>query len=466
MASLILFVLTLVAAGGFIAWLGDRLGTRVGKKRLSIFGLRPRHTAMLVTIGSGIGIAAVTMIFLVSYDFTVRRALLHGQEIITANGRLTRENRTQMTHIAAQQAQIADGAARLAQAQAKLGPILGQLAGARAALGHGQQALRERQAQLEGAQLQLTQTRQTLGTTHADLHVAEQRVQSAKAALREAHGRVQSAQHQVQTLSRQGLLVAAQNARLQRAGLALAARATASRQGIIYRTGQELGRIQIKTPQPVVSVEQELAGFLAGLSRQAVGKSGRLGVNKRAVAIAVPTASGDYKSLSPAREREAVRALAQNIAGATHSAGGVVVVAQAAYNAFQGEQTDIEMHPYDNNLIYPQGTVVASETINGAQSETGVIGDLQAFLSGKVRPAALHNGLIPQTDPQMGRPLVGALDQDTSLALVRRILQIGGPVRVTASAAGDIYSSGPLALHLSAAPVGPGADDTPRAVKS
>jgi len=249
-------------------------------------------------------------------------------------------------------------------------------------------------------------------------------------------------------------LVAAQNARLQHAGLALAARATASRQDVIYRTGQELGRIQIKTPQPVVSVERELAGFLGGLSREAAAKSGRLGVNKRAVAIAVPTASGDYKALPPAQEREAVRALAQNIAGAGRSTGGVVVVAQAAYNAFQGEQTDIELHPYDNNLIYAKDAVIASETINGAQSETEVIGDLQAFLSGKVRPAALRSGLIPQTDPQTGRPLVGALDQNTSLALVRQILQIGGPVRVTASADGDIYSSGPLALHLSAAPTG------------
>lgn len=453
MASLIVFVLVLVAAGGFIAWLGDRLGTRVGKKRLSIFGLRPRHTAMLVTIGSGIGIAAVTVLVLVSYDFTVRRALLHGQEIITANRRLTRENGAQQKHIAAQQKQIADGAAHLAGAQAQLAPILGQLAQSRAALGRGQEALRQRQTQLETAQSQLTQTQQTLGATHADLSLAERRVLSAKQALAGAHARVQSAQHQVQTLSRRGREVAAQNAHLQHAGLALAARATASRQAVIYRTGQELGRIQIKTPQPVVSVEQELAGFLGSLSWQAAGKSGKLGVNKRAVAIAVPTASGDYKALPPAQEREAVRALAQNIAGAAHSTGGVVVIAQAAYNAFQGEQTDIELHPYDNVLIYPKDTVVATEMINGAQSETQVISDLQSFLSGKVRPAALRSGLIPQTDPQTGLPLVGALDQNTSLALVRQILQIGGPVRVTASADEDIYSSGPLALRLSAAPI-------------
>ena len=40
----LIFVLAVV--GGVIALIGDRLGTRIGKKKLSIFGLRPRHTAV------------------------------------------------------------------------------------------------------------------------------------------------------------------------------------------------------------------------------------------------------------------------------------------------------------------------------------------------------------------------------------------------------------------------------------
>ena len=48
----LLFFLLLIPLAGFIAWAGDRIGHRTGKKRQSIFGLRPRHTAMVFTIGS------------------------------------------------------------------------------------------------------------------------------------------------------------------------------------------------------------------------------------------------------------------------------------------------------------------------------------------------------------------------------------------------------------------------------
>jgi uncharacterized protein (DUF3084 family) len=51
--------------GGLVAVSGDRIGTRVGKARLSLFKLRPRQTATLVTIVTGTLISAsvLTLIF-------------------------------------------------------------------------------------------------------------------------------------------------------------------------------------------------------------------------------------------------------------------------------------------------------------------------------------------------------------------------------------------------------------------
>jgi uncharacterized protein (DUF3084 family) len=51
--------------GGIIAVSGDRIGTRVGKARLTLFKLRPRQTATLVTIVTGTLISAsvLTLIF-------------------------------------------------------------------------------------------------------------------------------------------------------------------------------------------------------------------------------------------------------------------------------------------------------------------------------------------------------------------------------------------------------------------
>jgi hypothetical protein len=48
---------------GAVAYVGDRVGHQVGRKRLSLFGIRPRYTSTIIAIGTGMVIAlAVTLI--------------------------------------------------------------------------------------------------------------------------------------------------------------------------------------------------------------------------------------------------------------------------------------------------------------------------------------------------------------------------------------------------------------------
>jgi uncharacterized protein (DUF3084 family) len=54
-------VLAILILGGILATLGDRIGTKVGKSRLSIFNLRPKNTATLITIATGGLISASTL---------------------------------------------------------------------------------------------------------------------------------------------------------------------------------------------------------------------------------------------------------------------------------------------------------------------------------------------------------------------------------------------------------------------
>lgn len=71
----IMLIVVLVLTGGVIAFIGDRLGSKVGKKKLSLFGLRPRHTSILVTIITGILITTVTFGILAIASKDVRTAL-------------------------------------------------------------------------------------------------------------------------------------------------------------------------------------------------------------------------------------------------------------------------------------------------------------------------------------------------------------------------------------------------------
>ena len=56
-----LLILALLLLGGVLSTLGDRLGSRVGKARLSLFNLRPRNTAVVITALTGALISAVSL---------------------------------------------------------------------------------------------------------------------------------------------------------------------------------------------------------------------------------------------------------------------------------------------------------------------------------------------------------------------------------------------------------------------
>jgi len=50
-------VIIIMIVAGLIAYIGDRVGHQVGRRRLTMFGLRPKHTSTIVAVGTGMLIA-------------------------------------------------------------------------------------------------------------------------------------------------------------------------------------------------------------------------------------------------------------------------------------------------------------------------------------------------------------------------------------------------------------------------
>ncbi len=75
MTTAFILITAILILGGVIATVGDRIGTRVGKKRLSLFNLRPKKTAVVVTILTGIGISASTLAILFLADEGLRKGV-------------------------------------------------------------------------------------------------------------------------------------------------------------------------------------------------------------------------------------------------------------------------------------------------------------------------------------------------------------------------------------------------------
>ena len=70
-----LAILSLIAASAVLSVLGDSVGTKWGKKRVSVFGLRPKNTSRLITAITGAMIAAGIIAVMAILSQDVRTAL-------------------------------------------------------------------------------------------------------------------------------------------------------------------------------------------------------------------------------------------------------------------------------------------------------------------------------------------------------------------------------------------------------
>ncbi|NEO52752.1 MAG: DUF3084 domain-containing protein [Okeania sp. SIO3B5] len=83
MTAGIILVLAILVLGGVIATISDRLGTKVGKARLRLFNLRPRDTAVLVTMITGSILSALTLAILFATSKPLRKGVFRIDEIQT-----------------------------------------------------------------------------------------------------------------------------------------------------------------------------------------------------------------------------------------------------------------------------------------------------------------------------------------------------------------------------------------------
>jgi len=70
----LLIVLIIIVMAGAIAYVGDRVGHQVGRKRLTLFGLRPKYTSTIVAVGTGMLIALIVTLGALAASSYVRTA--------------------------------------------------------------------------------------------------------------------------------------------------------------------------------------------------------------------------------------------------------------------------------------------------------------------------------------------------------------------------------------------------------
>ena len=108
-----LLILALLVLGGVLSTLGDRLGSKVGKARLSLFNLRPRKTAVVITALTGALISAVSLALMLLVSERLRVGLFELDQLQerlqnsrTALERSRSELRTRRTELETSRAEV------------------------------------------------------------------------------------------------------------------------------------------------------------------------------------------------------------------------------------------------------------------------------------------------------------------------------------------------------------------------
>ena len=251
-----LLILALLVLGGVLSTLGDRLGTKVGKARLSLFNLRPRKTAVVITALTGALISAVSLALMLLVSERLRVGLFELDQL---------------------QERLRDSRTALVRSQAELRTRRAELESSRAEVGRAE---RGRRQALQGRTQALAAQRQ-----------AETARGRAASQLRTAEDRLGTLRRSLQPLQAQRDRLEKQQARLRRE--------VSGRDAEIRRTEAELRQVRERISAGARELK-ELETNVIALRRGDV-----------VIASGEPLASAKVRLERPNQAREAIDGLLQ-----------------------------------------------------------------------------------------------------------------------------------------------------------
>ena len=177
-----ILVFVILVLGGVIATVSDRLGTKVGKARLSLFKLRPRDTAVVVTVMAGSILSALTLGILFATSKPLRTGVFQIDEIQKrlSNARRGLNQATQEKNLV--ETELGKARAAQAQARANLEQINQSLQAANAEQAKTQTKLNSLRSQLNSVQAAKSKTQEQLSQVEAAKSQTEEQLATVEAA--------------------------------------------------------------------------------------------------------------------------------------------------------------------------------------------------------------------------------------------------------------------------------------------
>lgn len=487
-------ILVFCLVGALVALLADNLGRSIGKKRLSILKLRPKHTAAVFILLGGFLIPLMTVAMMAAFSKDLRTILREGsrlvserdkvrQELGDAEARLAKANTATSAAeakraVAQNNLNVANKGLDLVRTELKtskttIATLQSQSASIRTKLGRLQSSLAAIQVKLSSREKLLTQR-------NADLAVLESNRKVFVNQLKEFNQRFNELNDEIDELKRQKVAIEAQsadagktlvlqqkqieetqkqldrkleevsalNARVDQLNkqvedLAASAQETFASASfsrtapMIFARDTELARIIIPVARTIPEADRLVAEALKEAGKRAVDRGARdQAPYKSADFFPRNSSSG---RVTPEMERAALRADILRIR-AEH-----VLILAAAWNSFAEEAVPVRAKLLPNIVAFPAGVIISETRIDGDASEKAITDRLTEWIRVELGSALERAGVIPNTGSE---DRFGTISIDQVLKLVREIKGEGRRLRVQALSTAEIRAAGPVKLEI------------------
>ena len=381
----------LAVMGGLIAFIADKLGSKIGKKKLSVFGLRPHDTSVLLTVLSGVLIALFSVGILAISSESARTALFGMEKLQKELFRLTTEKSVAeeeynkaMVSLKEKNAAIADLDVKIREADA---------------------AKTAAEKNLLAANNSLNEVRGQYEATQGALVNAKNEVQSLAEARDKLNEEIKGLQEETNALQ-QGLAFMRGGQMMYRSGEVVFA-------GIIHTGTEEENRNQMS--------------WLMGSANTAA--MNRIGLDPSSKAEIVWAQREEYDRL--------LKLLGKA------KGNNVLVRVRSLANTVVGQPVLCGLEVIPNKLVYKDGNKIHQKVIDMNDKKVTPDQAFMLFLQ-EINQISVKAGVMP--DPMTGK--VGNMNAVTMVDTVTKMQRMGGKIRLTAVADGDITTAGPVELRL------------------
>ena len=384
-------IFLLAVLGGVIAFIADKQRSKIGKKKLRIFGLRPHDTSVLLTVLSGVLISLFSMGILAVSSESARTALF-GME------KLQKELQQLNTEKGTVEEEYNKAMASLQEKNEAIAGLDLKIKESNAAQAAAEKSLQQANENLSAVQGQYQETQGALVTARSE-------VQSLTEARDKLNDEIEGLKQETKDLQ-QGLAV-------MRGGQ------------MMYRSGEIVFAGVLQGGLPEEENMKQINWMLDGANTAAMN---RIGLDSSSKAEVVWLT------------REEVERLKDLLGKAK---GNVLVRVRSVANTVIGQPVLCGMEVIPNRVIFKDGKKIHEKVIDLADKTTNADQALMTFLQ-EINERSVKEGVLP--DPMTGK--VGNINAVTVVDTVTKMQKMGGKIRITGYADGDITTAGPVQLRL------------------